>query len=301
MTSYKIPVLVLKYFPKDPDDPTKIDRKITGTDLLPGTTIEEVRQKITGLTDQLAASLEKGSIFHGYKDTNGPINLDYSISEEKEFLKPVPVEAGNEPRPADHMKILKEEGFDICNFVETKGVKEVWLWMYHSSQTSPVESYQRGPYGGVGNGYMNLPLCSKTYTVYDYNYGRSVAEALEDHTHHFEALFRSIDSETWNKFVGGTNEPFACGWTHCPPNVMADCNQHQYDWRNETNVRSDCEDWSKERSGESKNISCHTWDGATCNDNGGVNFKIWWMQNLPKSWWEFIGDFDLTMKLGKKL
>lgn len=299
--SYRLPVLILKYFPPDPYDQNKIDRTVTGTDLPEGTTVEQLRQKITVLNSELINSLQKGSSFHGYQNAVAKPVLNYSILEEKEFLKPVPVETVSDPKPADHQKILKEENFDICDYVENKAVKEVWLWMYHSGQTSPVESYQRGPFGGVGNGFMNLPLCRKTYTVYDYNYGRGVAEALEDHTHHFEALFRQINNTIWDKFVGGANEPFACGWTHCPPNVMAVCANHQYDWKNETVVKSDCEDWRRERDGQAKEVSCHTWDGANCTDNGGVNFKIWWMQNLPQAWWEFIGDFDTTMKLGKTL
>lgn len=278
-TKYQIPVLVLKYFPLDSSDHSKLDRNIIGGDL-GDINLTSTRQKVARLNTDLMNALEMG----------GKV-FDYRIFFEKEFLKEVPIEMGGGSRPADHVKMLTGSGFNICNYVENFGVKEVWVWMYHSNVAYPVESYQVGPFGGIGNGYMNLPVCKKTYTVYDYNYGRGLGEALEDHSHHIEILFRAANSDIFNKFVGGSTAPFACGWVHCPPNVMNDCNNHQYDWKNETVVQSTC-------TGSLTNVSCHTWDGASCTDNGGVNFKVWWMQNVPSKWWVWIGDYDKARGAG---
>ena len=156
--------------------------------------------------------------------------------------------------------------------------------------------------------------------MYDYNYQRGVTEAVEDHTHQIEAVLRFVDNNIfWNKFVNpygkleGVNR---CGWTHFPPNGKSD-----YDWRNESSVLSDCEDWKPDGGGEIKTINCLTWsnyqypnNSPGCVDDGGLAFKIWWMQNIPgkdngliyngkniRNWWEFIGDFDRAMRLGKSL
>lgn len=271
---YQVPVLVLKYFPLDPNNLNQLDRNSVGGDL-GNINLAYVRGSVMNLNTDLVAALETGS--------KGV--LDYRIIEEKEYLKAVPVESGSGSRPADHLKILQGEGFNICDYVESRGVREVWVWMYHSNSAYPVESYQTGPYGGIGNGYMNLPVCKKTYTVYDYNYGRGMAMALEDHGHHIEILLNSIDSASYNKFVGGNTSPYGCGNTHCPPNVMSDCNNHQYDWENETVVQSSC-------GGKNTSVSCHSWSGKICTNDEGLKYKVWWMKNVPSSWWIWVGSYD---------
>ena len=83
---------------------------------------------------------------------------------------------------------------DVCHYVDVLGVKEVWVWMYHTGSIGPIESnmamgrmsqayWNHGTYGDVSNSYQqnDLPVCNRTYTVYDYNYGRDIGESLEDH------------------------------------------------------------------------------------------------------------------------
>lgn len=291
-----VPILVLKYMPADPSNPSLLNTAITGPDLPYGTTIDQVRQKTESLGVEVANFLTDASAYHKYKDEGARPSLRYFILDSKEYLEPVPTINIGGQFPANHVVMLKDKGFDICDYVENKGVKEVWVWMYHSRITYPVESYQIGPYGGLGNGYMDLPLCAKTYRVYDYNFGRGIGEAVEDHTHHLEALFRSVNNFVWGgKFVGGCGGGqvyYRCGWTHYPPNVMQYCSGHDYDWRNEAVVSSDCEDWKADGSGDKKQVSCHTWAGAVCGNDSGDRFKKWWMQNIPPGWWVFIGDYD---------
>ena len=256
--------------------------------------------------------------------------------------------------PADHLRMLQGSGFDICDYVDNQGVKEVWVWMYHTDEVYPVESYQRGPGHQFGNGVMKLPLCGKSYTVYDYNYGRGLGEALEDHTHHVERTMAYLDNHFyWDLFSGGSTEVqagnktthhdnpqavYRCGWTHCPPNVLvADCagTQNQlldrctclgYDWTNERQVLSDCEDWRPGGGGATKAVDCTTWKdafinpdrvsvpGRACPNDGGVGFKVWWLQNIPgrqnglsyqgkavRDFWGFVGDFDGEIAKGRCL
>jgi hypothetical protein len=236
------------------------------------------------------------------------------------------VTGSNEPvfqnGPANHSGIFRD--INICDYVDNHGVKEVWIWMYHYGRTWPIESYQIGPVVGLGNGYMeNIPVCQHTYTAFDYNFDRGVDMALEDHTHHLESLFNYVDSAIWsNYYVGscGSQSYYRCGWTHYPPNVMEYCSNHDYDWLNTRSVLSDCEDWTPDGTGTKKSVSCRTWNdylyptAGYCVDDGGVAFKMWWLQNIPgrnnnilyqgsylKNWWDFVGDFDTALAQGRSL
>ena len=171
-----------------------------------------------------------------------------------------------------------------------------------------------GPYGDISNSYRqpDLPVCAKTYTVYHYNYGRWVGEALEDHGHQMEAVFSYVDSELWNQYVGpvGAQQgPRRCGNVHTPPNGATD-----YDWASEADALSDCDDWKPDGSGAKKKVDCHDWYGGVCHDTGGIEYKIWWMQHIPaknngltyqdkplRNWWAFFGDFDAAMASGRTL
>ncbi len=313
-TSYEVPVLILKYFPLK--DQKTIDDSETGLTM----TLSQSRTHISTLNRQLAEALEKGSTYHGYKDTDAKPALDYEIIEEKEFLNAIPISEQFFPFP-DHIKLLTE--IDICNYVENRNVKEIWIWMYHTDKVVPIESNMAGPYGDISNSYRqaDLPVCNKTYTVYDYNYGRGLGEALEYHGHQVEALWSYAGYDLFlNKFVRphGQEQPAVnhCGSIHRPPNAKND-----YDWFNQSDAISDCEDWKPEGGGQTKTVNCHTWSKTdNCYsytnpfDDGNVGYKIWWMQNVPgrgnklayngcqlRNWWDFVGDFDKANQDGKSL
>lgn len=274
--------------------------------------------------------------------TNHQVNLyEFSVGFDISNATVTSSDGLNYSSPADHRKLLSD--INICNLVNDSLVKEVWIWMYHVARIYPVESFQIGPTGGIGNGYMDLPVCDNSYTVYDYNFGRDLGEALEDHTHHIEAVLQGANFyKWWRDFTGGfyedpkeglcsglnpvcanpdgsrfnraqnQNSPLHCGWTHCPPNViLSDCksgselwpsgNKCQcqgYSWYSQKEVLSDCEDWKADGSGVKTQVTCHNWAGATCNDDGGVAFKVWWMQNIPSRWWVWIGDYDGAKQAG---
>ncbi|MFH1777301.1 MAG: hypothetical protein ABH952_07075 [Candidatus Omnitrophota bacterium] len=313
-----IPILVLKYFPTI--DGVNLDSGVTGVTA----TLAGIRTRVDKLTNEAITALNKGSTYHGYKDSSAMASLNYFVADSREFLYAIPKSVQFPPFP-DHMQILTD--LNIADYVDNQGIKEVWIWMYHTADIVPIESnmaignisgdfWNYGSYGDVSNSYRqnDLPICNKTYTVYDYNYGRGLGEAVEDHTHQLEAVFRWVDNDLfWNKFVnpyGRTDIVNHCGWTHCPPNTISD-----YDWYNETIVSSNCEDWHPDGSGEIKLVNCHTWEEAWPGDTGGGEaFKVWWMQNIPgknndlyyegnklKNWWDFIGDFDQALQFGRSL
>jgi hypothetical protein len=139
--------------------------------------------------------------------------------------------------------------------------------------------------------------------------------ALENHTHQIESVFNYLDQQFMEeKFYGvsyASNknlEFYRCGWTHYPPNAITD-----YDWESRTTVLSDCMDWKPNGSGEKLPTNCTTWSGSACTQDEGKAFKIWWMQSIPGkdneltynenrlfNWWDFIADFDKSLKIHGK-
>lgn len=294
---YTIPTLVISYFPvKD----GRIDQAITGDVNAP---LEAIREHTSQTTRRVVAALETGSAYHGYKDPSAQPSLRYQIVEALEFLEPLPTyhKPGHRVPMTDYNAIM--ERIDIRTWVEARGVKEVWLWGYHGGVIDLWESNMAGPYGDISNSDRDpydLPVLSKTYTVYHYNYQRGPSEAVEDHMHQIEAVLRHIDPHLfWDKFVGRPLEG-RCGWAHYPPNAERD-----YDWANPNYVLTDIEDWTPEGAGPKKRLNCRRWN---CDS---LTWFIYWMQNLPganngltyrgrllTNWWTFIGDFDGAMAQG---
>ena len=297
---YDIPVLVVSYFPlKD----NRIDREVTGD---VGAPLETIRCHTEETTQQVIKALETGSIYHGYKDPSAQPSLRYQIVETMEFLEPLPTyhKPGHQVPMTDYNAVMNQA--DIRHWVEERDIKEVWLWGYHGGVIDIWESNMAGPYGDVSNSDRDpsdLPVLSKTYTVYHYNYQRGASEAVEDHMHQIEAVLRFIDPDLfWDKFVGKPGEGH-CGWAHYPPNAVRD-----YDWANSTYVWTDIEDWRPDGTGQKQRMNCTRWN---CDS---LTWFVYWMQNLPganntltyrgrplANWWRFIGDFDEAMAAVKQL
>ncbi|MBN1217412.1 MAG: hypothetical protein JXM69_00670 [Anaerolineae bacterium] len=311
-----IPVLVICYFPVRNG---RIDRTITGDVDAP---LDDVRGHVERSTQQVVQALEQGSIYHGYKDPTARPSLQYQILDTVEFLEPLPThhKPGHRVPMTDYKAIMHRVG--LREWVEEKGIKEVWLWGYHGGVIDLWESNMAGPFGDISNSDRDphdLPVLSKTYTVYHYNYQRGPSEAVEDHVHQIEAVLNYVDGRDrtpppqwsrllfWGKFVGSDHSHKivrpGCGWAHYPPNGERD-----YDWANPRSVLTDIEDWRPDGSGKKKPINCDRWKGDS------LTWFVYWMQNLPganngltyqgrrlRNWWTFIGDFDTAMQNRWKL
>jgi hypothetical protein len=288
---YTIPVLLINYFPTAGDH---IDIGVTGS---VGAPLDAIRQHTQHTTQEVIRALETGSVYHGYKDPDAQPSLRYQIVESQEFLEPLPThpKPGHQVPMTDYNAIL--ERVDIQSWVEERGIKEVWLWGYHGGVIDLWESNMAGPNGDISNSdrdLHDLPLLDRTYTVYHYNYERGTSEAVEDHMHQIEAVFRHVDPHLfWDKFVGKPGEG-RCGWAHYPPN-----GQHDYDWANRSYIWTDIEDWTPEGTGQKQRLNCTRWN---CDS---LTWFVYWMQNIPganngilyegrplTNWWRFIGDFD---------
>jgi len=339
-TSHISGVLVIKYFPLDSSG-QNVDPAITGVNQ----PISQLRTYVDGLTTQGIAQMTEGTKFKGYKDTSAQPAITYRVIASKEYLEAIPVSQNRIPwNPAvfrpDYQNILIRE--NICDYVDNQNVKQVWVWGYHHGNVEPAESnmamgsssqsfWNKSGYGDVSNSEQinDMPTCQKTYTLYNYNYGRGLGELLEDHGHQLESVFRFVDNSLWDKYQrpNGDTNPLAvnrCGWTHSPPNSGDwSGDRGQYDWNDKTIVKSDCEDWKPDGGGIVKDTNCNNWyepfyktayTDTACQEDNGAAFKVWWMQNIPgkgnnltsqgmslRNWWDFYADFDASIAKAKSL
>jgi len=293
---FRVPVLVLSYLPVAGD---RIDRGATGDIDAP---VEAIQRHIAATTQQVLEALELGSMYHGYKHPAAVASLRYEVVGSIEYLEPLPTvrKSGHNVPMTDYGTILDRAGIE--RWVREKGVKEVWLWGYHGGVLDLWESNMSGPFGDVSNSDRDpndLPVFDRTYTLYHYNYGRGLSEAVEDHMHQIEAVLRYTEPELfWERFVGKVRGG-RCGWAHFPPN-----GQRDYDWANRALVATDIEDWTP-AGGRKQLLNCERWRGDS------LTWFIYWMQNLPgpgnglldrgrplTNWWTFIGDWDGAQRSG---
>ncbi len=320
-TSYDLGVLVLKYFPLTPNG-QNIDISVTGD---VGNSYSSIRQRTVNITNSLLNTLPKATT---YLNSGSPA-LNYHVVDTKEYTEAVPIKPlpGSEPTYPDYQSVMTAN--NICDYVDNRQVREVWLFAYQGSGGPPTgsgnnyaslsisESKMAGPYGDISNSarYNDMPICSHTYRVYTFNYAVGAPEALHSWSHQMEAELNAIDSHLfWDLWVGpshagANNVTGRCGWTHDPPNAHGD-----YDYWNSNPNQSDCLDWNPDGLGSLSPISCQNWscqDQVADPDGIGTaqfNYLVWMWQHLPgrnntksyqglrlRNWWDIHGDWDNIM------
>ncbi len=321
-----VPVLVMMFFPLSSDG-KYINLSGNAENMVPQERASH-EKKIIDRTTEIEQILEDGSRYHYYSNSSAMPSMDYQVIETKKFYSLFPITHAGVIGIDNARMLSSDYNTNICDYVDNKGVKEVWMWVYHhKTDFFPVESNQsmgkrvkefwnHGSYGDISNSARSddLPQCNNTYTVYHYNQLREVGMTVENHTHQIESIFNSVDQAFMdNNFYGKSlasypsESYYRCGWTHYPPNALL-----EYGWYYSSKVYSDCMDWKPDGSGQKTEVNCETWAGPSlsCQADGGIAFKKWWMQSIPGkdnnltylgkpmlNWWGIIADFDKTMKL----
>lgn len=325
----RVPVLVLAYYPPSAANAAYLDPSETG---ISNYLIADMQAKVQETVTSAQAIITDGTRYHGYKNPNAPAYLTYYTYDQLEYFAPMPtgVYLGSGAYRPNYNLILSD--LNICDYVDAHGVKEVWIYGYHSQTIAPDESKLSSKYGDVSNAapkdeslpsYYRLPRCDNAYTMYNFNYMTGVANNLHNRLHQIENLiFFAEDlgyplnnnsvtqSLFWNDFsVYGNRDQLAgyrasCGNTHRSPNTTE---EYKYDSRQY--AANNCETWHPDDSKTTyTTANCEQWG---CTD---VGFYTWYMQNLPgynngivyqgkqmRNWWEAVYDFDAFIDEGWSL
>lgn len=328
-----IPVVAIIFIPTL--DGINVNTAETDVIPIPQQTITELKKQVLRINLHTKFSLEEGSKFRGYSNSNAIPYLGYKIIDYIYVYEPVP---RGFPDPgssgvffSDYDQIIRR--FDGQNYVDNLGVKEFWVFGYQYKEVSGSESNMSSPTtGDISNSYRfqdDMPVYSKTYITYNYNITRGGNEATHNHGHQIESMCdyvaRKQDGNPnmfWQNFVGkaGNNPPLGrCGDTHHPANSNID-----YDYHNTTFVASDIKNW-KPSGGTTALVNKDTWGSIPYNwpaallpsmvPNAESNWYIFWMQSIPgngnqipynttntkwmTNWWRFMADWDsTTVKIG---
>lgn len=311
-------VLVINYFPTQ--DGIMLDLNEIGPDL--GTdpiSLNSIEKQLKEKTTQMKFMSEERTRFRGYKNPDADPYLGYEVVNYINVYEPIPRFhkvnwRGQSDQFIQYLDMpMIAERFNWQDYVDQKDIDEVWIWGYHNDNPGGVfgsESEMSSPTtDDISNSWRfnsetNLPIYSKTYMVYWYNYGRGVN--LHNHGHQLESIFTSVNSSLfWNDFATYGR----CGNDHQPPNTTA-----HYDYLNTSLVMSDIEDWQV-AGGTFQPVNVDNWGNLNYNWPYGkqpsginikeVNYYIYWMQNMPgylnaipfdsvfmSNWWQFIADWD---------
>ena len=289
-------------------------------------TIALVKQRTLNTLKFTKFSLEEGSKFRGYQNSNAKPFTGYQVVEYHFIYEPLPrgYRTSTNIWFPDYNQIMTR--FNGKKLVDTDGVKEVWLVGYHAGQIAPVESNMASrTTGDISNSNRfpdDMPIYDNTYILYNYNMERGGNEAVHNHGHQFESMLSYVATKQdgnsnlfWQNFVGrqGNNPPLGrCGDTHHPPNTTVD-----YDYCNNTLVASDIFDW-KPSGGVTTMVNCNTWSSLPYTfplgeaPDANSKFFVLWMQSFPgagnqiphgsrwmSNWWEFLSNWDSnTVKIG---
>jgi uncharacterized protein (TIGR02145 family) len=339
-----IPVVILRYLPTV--DGINIDvAKAPDYWNLGEISLDQMKDNIDKYLVGLKFSLEEGSKFRGYENPGAVPYLGYQVIQYWTIYDQAPKsdtyqigQAGGYPvYEADFIQIF--EDFDLQAYVNNFGVKEIWIWFgpcavpgwpsYDPEIHLPenfvdcVESNMSSPTtGDISNSHRfadDIPICDSTVVVYCYNIRRTQAEAVHNHGHQLESIYKYAAEQqdgNFNLFVhdfSGWGPNYStpplgrAGDCHHPPNTTQD-----YDYLNTTLVDSDIEDW-RPSYGAIKPVNVNTWGSIDYPWPDGYSFPqliesqwyIYWMQNMPgynnqipynsevmTNWWIFTSAWD---------
>lgn len=302
-TSYDMGVLVLKYFPLDSGG-KNIDIKVTGD---VGEEYSVIRKRTIDSTSAFISALEKATSYLGYKDAAAKPALRYNIVDTKEYIKAVPIKPKG-PRVSypDYNGIMQDH--NICDYVDNKGVREVWIWAYQGPNRPEAggtpylgidESKMSSLHGDISNsyGYNDMPICKYTYRVYTFNYNSKTENAMHSWGHQLESELAHVDPQLFQELFQGPRYP-GCDSVN-PPDITGDgkvdnadrkecilnkgdgigrCGSvhnppnstREYDTQNSKANKSDCMDWNPDTKGVLSDVSCEVWGCSVTDEYTGT-------------------------------
>jgi hypothetical protein len=336
----RVPVLQLAYFPRDPNNPQNIDPVETGW---PGYTVAQMQTATQGMVNAAIPIISEATSFRGYKNPSAPRYLEYYVIDSREFFERMPRgyclginDNTHQPHYRPHYgQILRD--MNICNYVDNLGVKEVWIYGYHSNYIVPDESKMSSRYGDISNALpkdeyipeeYRLPRCQNSYVMYNFTYqpggAGTIGNTIHNRLHQIENVifyaenrgypvnaYNARGTIFWDDFsvygdaAAASGYRSSCGNTHCPPNVI----NEGYNYTSRQYRENNCETWHPDNSQTTYvNANCEQWG---CTD---VGFYKWFMQNVPgynngmvyqgkqmRNWWEAMRDFNRFIDEGRSL
>src|SRR5687768_13511995 len=200
---WEIPVVIVRYIPTL--DGAVVDAGEAGI----SGTLDQIRERIEVFEERVKFMLEEGSRFRGYHNPGAPYAIAYRVVHIVTVFSHFPRGREVPWNPGhyfpDYHQILGQ--IDAESWVNDRGVKEFWIWGYHSNVFEQPESNMSSPVtGDISNSARfadDLPVFNHTYTVYGYNFARTQAEAVHNHGHQLEAILSHVDAGLfWKEFVG---------------------------------------------------------------------------------------------------
>ncbi|MDW7682272.1 MAG: hypothetical protein SCK70_17040, partial [bacterium] len=185
----QVPVLVLAYYPPDSSNPAYLDPVETEwINFL----ITDMQNATQGMIDAGQALINGATRYHGYKDPAALQYLEYYTYEKIDYFYPMPrgyYLGGIQYRP-HYNQILSN--INICDYVDNHGVKEVWIYGYHTAVIGPDESKMSSKYGDVSNAFpkdedipeeYRLPRCVNSYVMFNFTYQPGGAQDIGNNIH----------------------------------------------------------------------------------------------------------------------
>jgi hypothetical protein len=318
--SISVPILALAYYPPLSSNPAYLDDIETG---IPNRLITDMQVYVQQMISEGLTFVSNATRYHGYKDANAPIYLQYSMHSKLEYLSSIP--RGYPLASTSYLWDLAEilGDINICHYVDSIGIKEIWIFGYETAVMHPSESKMSSRYGDISNSIRDeglpeeyrLPRCTNSYVVYSFNYGREIETNIENRMHQIESVMRYLDYDMFahdfseDVYPGLEHDyPSSCGNAHFTPNwYVPVANAYIYDLQNYH--LSNCETWHPDdRQTTYISLNCTQWG---CSKLGYFN---WFMQNMPgknkgivyngkqmRNWWEAMYDFNSYVDNGRSL
>lgn len=202
------------------------------------------------------------------------------------------------PQEADYNSILEKH--NILQRVARNEIDEVWIFGF------PHAGFYESTMGGPDAFWCNAPPLKNTsaskrrFVVMGFSYERHIGEMEEAYGHRAESIMEKTfakltgPANLWKRFIQyekSTPGKAACGNIHYAPN-----SQQDYDWGNESPVKSECYDWElnfPDFKNDVRIVNTTEWG------NGEIRaHHKWWFSHFPKvagrkngihnNWWQYV-------------